>query len=90
MRQMILTGFLMIAAGVFGFVEGRDWTQARNLVAFDFVESEQPHVVLAKSATRQQKEARQQSEGCPVIPNGELSQQKGSEEEHSIMKGLVF
>ena len=90
MRQMILTGFLMIAAGVFGFVEGRDWTQARNLVAFDLVESEQPHVVLAKSATRQQKETRQQSEGGPGSPTGELSQQKGSEEEHSIMKGLVF
>ena len=90
MRHMILTGFLMIAAGVFGFVEGRDWTQSRNLVAFNLVELEQPHMVLAKSATRQQKEARQQSEGCPVIPNEELSQQKTNEHENSIMKGLVF
>ena len=87
MRQLTLTVFLMIAAGMFGFVEGHNWTQSVSVVGV--VQTEQPHVVLAKSATRQQHEARQQSEGCPVIPNGDLSQQKPNERDIT-MKGLVF
>ena len=45
------------------------------------------------SGTRQQKEAHQQNEGCQLIPNGDLSQQKSKEskeQDGSIMKGLVF
>ena len=90
MRHIILTVFMVIAAGVFGFVEGRDWTQSPNVRVVEVVEMAQPHVVLAKSATRQQKEAREQTEGCPVIPNGDLSQQKTNDQNSSIMKGLVF
>ena len=90
MRHIILTLFMMIAAGVFGFVEGRDWTQSPNVLVVDLVETSQPQVVLAKSGTRQQKEARQQNEGCLVIPNGELSQQKTNEQDGSAMKGLIF
>ena len=87
MRQILLSVFMMIAAGVFGFVEGRDWAQSPNVIV---VETDQPHVVFAATGTRQQKEARQQSEGCPVVPNGDLRQQKSSGQDSSIMKGLVF
>ncbi len=90
MRHIILTVFMMIAAGVFGFVEGRGWNQSPNVLVGDLVEMEQPHVVLAGTGTRQQKEARQPSEGCPVIPNGDLNQQKTNDQNSSIMKGLVF
>ena len=87
MRQLTLTIFLTITAGVFGFVEGHNWTQSVNVV--DVIESGRAHVVFAKSATRQQNEARQQSEGCPVIPNSELSQPKVSERDITT-RGLVF
>ena len=92
MRQMILTLFMMITVGVFAFAEGwnlhAQTTTGPHVV--DLVETGQPHVVLAKNGTRQQKEARQQTEGCPVVPNEKFSQHKTNEEDSSIMKGLVF
>ncbi len=39
--------------------------------------------------THQQKETRQQNEGCQLIPNGDLNKQK-TERDSSTMKGLVF
>jgi len=92
MRHMTSTLFMMIAVGVFAFVSG--WTLNAQLIAgphvVDLVETGQPHLVLAKSETRQQKEARQKIEGCPLTPNGDLGQQRITEQERSIMKGLVF
>jgi len=92
MRHMTSTLFMMIAVGVFAFVSG--WTLNAQLIArphvVHLVETGQPHLVLAKSETRQQKEARQQIEGCPLTPNGDLGQQRITEQERSIMKGLVF
>ena len=89
MRHMILTLFMMIAVGVFAFAEG--WNLNAQLTAgphvVDFAETRQPHLVLANRGTRQQ------IEGCQLIPNGDLSQQKSKEskeQESSIMKGLVF
>jgi hypothetical protein len=92
MRHMMSTLFMMIAVGMFAFVSG--WNLNAQLMAgphvVDLVEIGQPHLVLAKSGTRQQKEARQQIEGCPLTPNGDLGQQRITEQERSIMKGLVF
>ena len=92
MRHMILTLFMIIAVGVFAFAEG--WNLNAQLTAVphvvDLAETGQPRLVLANRGTRQQKEARQQNEGCQVIPNGDLSQQKTNEQDSSIMKGLVF
>ena len=92
MRHMMSTLFMMIAVGVFAFVSG--WNLNAQLIAgphvVALVETEQPHLVLAKSGTRQQKEAHQQLEGCPLTPNGDLGQQRITEPERSIMKGLVF
>ena len=86
MRHMMSTLFMMIAVGVFAFVSG--WNLNAQLIAgphvVDLVETEQPHLVLAKSGTRQQLE------GCPLTPNGDLGQQRITEPERSIMKGLVF
>lgn len=87
MRHMILTLFMLIAAGVFGFVEGRDWTQSRNVLQVDLIETGQPRVVLANRGTHQQNEARQQWQDCQ-IPND--SQPKANEQNSSLMKGLVF
>lgn len=89
MRNTILTLLMMIAVGVFASVQGRD-TQSVKVLVVDVVESGQPHVVLAKSGTRQQREMRQLNEGCPVILKDDLRQQKASEQDSSIMKGLVF
>jgi len=89
MRSTILTLLMMIAVGVFASAQGRD-TQSVNVRVVDAVETGQPRVVLAKSGMRQQKEMLQQNEGCQVIPNGELSQQKPNEQDGSTMKGLVF
>ena len=90
MRHLIWS-VLMITVGI--FIAG-EWDTHNRLVANtsltdDLVETGQPHVVLAKSGTRQQKEARQ-NEGCPVIPNRDFSQHKTNEQDSSIMKGLVF
>ncbi len=89
MKQMIVTLSLMIVVGVLAFAEGRDraLTQTLQVRTFDLVETGQPHVVLATAGTRQQKETRQ---GCPVLPNGDLSQQKSNDREDLTMKGLVF
>ena len=89
MRNTILTLLMMIAVGLFASAQGRD-TQSMKVPVVDVVEWGQPHVVLAKSGTRQQKEMRQQNDGCQVIPNGDLNPQKTNEQESSIMKGLVF
>jgi len=92
MRQMMLTLFMMVTVGVFAFVEGWNLnaqTTTRPHVV-DLVETGQPHVVLAKNGTRQQKEAHQQNEGCQVVPNESLSQHKTNEEDNRTMKGLVF
>ena len=88
MRNTILTLLMMIAVGVFASAQGRD-TQSMKVPVVDVVEWGQPHVVLAKSGTRQ-KEMRQQTDGCQVIPTGDLNPQKTNEQESSIMKGLVF
>lgn len=63
-------------------------TQTLKVLLVDLVETGQPRVVLANGGTRQQKEAYQQKE-CQVVPNGDLSQHKTSEQD-STMKGLVF
>ncbi|HKY70937.1 MAG TPA: hypothetical protein VJL88_03380 [Nitrospira sp.] len=89
MRNTILTLLMMFAVGVFASAQGRD-TQSIKVLVVDAVESAQPHVVLAKSGMRQQKEARRQNEGCPVVPNESYSQQRNNEQDSSIMKGLVF
>jgi hypothetical protein len=92
MRHMMLTLFMMIAVGVFAYAEGRKSVdvKAGTVVQFvDLVETGQPRLVLIKAGTRQQ-EARQQNEGCQVIPNGDLSQHKTNEQDSSTMKGLVF
>ena len=91
MRQKILALFMMIAVGVFGFAEG--WhLNARTTTGphvVDLVEAGQPHLVLANRGTRQQREARQQHEGCQLIPNGDLNQQKTNDQDSSTMKGWV-
>jgi len=89
MRHTILTLLMMVAVGVFASAQGRD-TQSPKVLVVDFVESGQPRVVLAKSGTQQLKEARQQNQGCQVFPNGDLSQPKPTEQESSLMRGLVF
>ena len=86
MRQMILTLSMMIAAGLFGFIEGRDWSQSANVLVENLAETGQPRVVLANRGARQQKDARQDCQ----VPNGESSHQKTAEQESSTMKGLVF
>jgi quercetin dioxygenase-like cupin family protein len=65
-------------------------TQTLKVLIVDLVETGQPHLMLANRETRQQKEARQQNEGCQISPNGDLSQQKTNEQDSSTMKGLVF
>lgn len=90
MRQVILNLLLMVTVGVFAYGAGRNAQTTTGLEVSHLIETGQPHVVLAKSGTRQQKEALQQSEGCPVIPNGDHNQQKPDEQTSSLMKGLVF
>ena len=86
MRQVIMTLLLMITVGVGGYAAGRN-AQTPHVV--NIVQMGEPHVVLAGRGTRQQKEAHQQSEGCPVVPNGDLSRQK-TDDQDITMKGLVF
>lgn len=90
MRHTIWTLVLMIAVGMLGFTAGRHAQTASEPQLVSLLETGRPHVVLAKSGTRQQREARQQNEGCPVMPNEALGQQRPNETEGSIMKGLVF
>jgi quercetin dioxygenase-like cupin family protein len=54
------------------------------------VETGQTHLVLANRGTRKEKEARQQNEGCQLIPNEGIGQHKTDEDNSSTMKGLVF
>ena len=90
MRQIILTLVLMITVGLFAYTAGRNAQTTTEPQVVNLIELGQPHVVLAKSGTRQQKEALQQNEGCQVVPNEDHSQQKSNEQTSSIMKGLVF
>jgi hypothetical protein len=90
MRQTLWTLLLMTTVGVFAFTAGWNAHIAAAPQVLNTFHTEQAHVVLAKSGARQSNEARQQSEGCPVTPNGEFSQQKPKEQDTSIMKGLVF
>jgi hypothetical protein len=81
----------MIAVGIFiaGEWDMHNLLATNTSLSFDLVETEQPHVVLAKSGTRQ--EARQQNEGCLVMPNRDFSEPKtNGDEDRRLMKGLVF
>ena len=90
MRHTIWTLVLMITVGMLGFTAGKHAQPAAEPQLVSLFQTGEAHVVLAKSGTRQQKEARQETEGCPVMPNGGLGQQKSNEQDSSIMKGLVF
>jgi hypothetical protein len=90
MRQMMWTLLLMITVGVLAFAAGQNAQTTTGAQVLNAFETGQPHVVLAKSGTHHQKEAREQSEGCQVMPNGEGSQQKNKEQDDHLMKGLVF
>ena len=90
MKHTILMLALMITVGGLGFTAGKYAQPATEPQLVSAFETSRPHVVLAKSGTRQQKEAHQQNAGCPVLPNEGLSQQKSAEQDRSIMKGLVF
>ena len=90
MRHTIWTLVLMITVGMLGFTAGKHAQPAAEPQLVSLFASGEPHVVLATSGTRQQKGARQQNEGCPVMPNEGLGQQKPNEAESSLMKGLVF
>ena len=90
MRHTIWTLVLMIAVGGLGFTAGKHAQPAMEPQLVSLFETGEPHVVLAKSGTRQHKEGRSENEGCPVMPNEGLSQQKSNKQDSSIMKGLVF
>jgi hypothetical protein len=79
---------LLITVGVLGFAAGWNAQATTGTQVFTLVEAAQPHVVLATSATRRQAETREQ--GCQVVPNGDVNQQKTKDQDSSIMKGLVF
>ena len=92
MRRIILTHLLMIMVGIF-IAQGWETHHpplTNTSLTVDLIETGQPRVVLANRGTRQQKEARQQNEGCELIPNGNMRQQKTQEQDGSTMKGLVF
>jgi mannose-6-phosphate isomerase-like protein (cupin superfamily) len=63
-------------------------TQTLKVLVVNVGETEQPRAVLTKSGTRQQKEARQQNDGCQLIPDGDNHQ--NTNEQDITMKGLVF
>ncbi len=90
MRHTIWTLVLVITVGMLGFTAGKHAQTASEPQLISLFETGGPHEVLAKSGTRQQKEARGQDGGCPVMPNEGLAQQKPNETEGSIMKGPVF
>jgi hypothetical protein len=90
MRHTIWTLTLMITIGVLGFTAGWNAQTTRGTQILSLVETAEPHVVLAKAGARQQKETLKQNEGCLVMPNEGLGQPKATEQESSIMKGLVF
>lgn len=90
MKHMIWTLTLMITVGVLGFAAGWNAQTTRGAQALSLLETAEPHVVLARAGARQEKQALQENEGCKVIPNEGLGQPKATEQENSIMKGLVF
>ena len=90
MRHTIWTLVLVITVGMLGFTAGKHAQTASEPQLVSLFETSEPHVVLAKNGTREQKEARPQNEGCPVMPNEGVGQQKSNEQDSSIMKGLVF
>ena len=90
MRHTMWTLVLMITVGMLGFTAGMYAQPNSEPQLVTLLENAQPHVMLAGSGTREQKQARQQNEGCAVVPPGEPGQQKSNEKESSIMKGLVF
>jgi hypothetical protein len=90
MRHTIWTLLLVITVGVLAFAAGRNTQTTTGVQGLSVLEVEQPRVVLVKTEARKQKDARQYSEGCQVIPNGEVGQPKVNEEERRLMKGLVF
>ena len=87
MRHMIWTLALVLTVGVFAYQAGLN---AQTTVAPEVLTmfETQPHVVLAKTGTRQQQ-ARERKDGCEVT-KGDVGQQETKEREGSIMKGLVF
>jgi hypothetical protein len=87
MRNTLLTLLMMIAVGVSGFAAGRHVQTTTGPQALNPFQTEQAYVVLAKSGTRQQKDASQE---CLVIPHRDHSQQQITEQESRTMKGLVF
>jgi hypothetical protein len=90
MKQVMWTLLLMMTVGVLAFEAGRNAQTTTGPQVLSRFETGQPQVVLAKAGLRQQKEARDQNEGCQVKPNGDLGQPKANEEERRVMKGLVF
>lgn len=89
MRQAMLTLVLMITVGGLAYEAGRNAQTTAGPQVLNSVQTEEPHVVLAKSGMRQQKETRQKSEGCQVVPNEDLSRQR-TDEQDITTKGLVF
>ena len=90
MKHMMWTLLLMITVGIGGFMAGKHAQMSTGPEGVHLSQMEPPHVVLAKSATRQPKEARQESEGCPLVPYGDAGQQKDNTRDDVTMKGLVF
>jgi hypothetical protein len=91
MRQMVWS-VLMITVGIFIAGEWNTHTAVATNASLtvDVLDTGRPHVVLTKSGMPQQKQKRDDNEGCQVIPNGKLNEHKSQEQDHSIMKGLVF
>lgn len=90
MKHMLWTLVLTITVGLVGFAAGKYAQSSTGPQAVGVVEVAQPHVVLAKTGTRRQKDGLPHSEDCQVIPHEDARQQKANEQESSIMKGLVF
>jgi hypothetical protein len=90
MRHTILTFLLMITIAVVSYAAGKHAATLTEPRVGNAFHTEGPHVVLAKSGSRQQNDARSQNEGCAVIPNGDGGRQKANDRESSVMKGLVF
>ena len=89
MKNMIWTLVLMITVGVLGFAAGKHAQTIQGPQVLSLLETAEPHIVLAKTGARQPKEARQENEGCQVIPNEDVKQHKNNEQDIT-MKGLVF
>ena len=90
MKHTIWTLLLVITVGLLAFAAGWNARTTMKPQMLSLIERAQPHVVLAKSGARQHKDVQPENEGCPVVPNGDVGQQKSNERDSSIMKGLVF